>query len=75
LVTKADGTATEGILKAANAVIMYYVEKVLKIRTGRGVQNNTPKVSVTPRDGDMGGKIISLSALLTRAESQKSSPG
>jgi hypothetical protein len=55
LVTKVDGTATEGNLEAANVVNKYYVEKVLKIRTGRGVQNNTPKVDATPRDGDTGG--------------------
>jgi hypothetical protein len=55
-VTKADGTATEGNLKAVNVVNKYYVEKALKIRTGMGVQNNTPKVAATSRDGDTGGK-------------------
>jgi hypothetical protein len=49
-VMKADGTATEENLKVANVVNKYYVEKVLKIQTGRGVQNNTQKAAATPRD-------------------------
>jgi hypothetical protein len=79
LFTKADGMATECNLEAANVVNKYYVEKVLKIRAGMIVQNTTPKDAATPRDGDTGGEggggIPSLSALLTRAESRKSSPG
>jgi hypothetical protein len=56
LVTRADGKTTEGNLEAANKVNTYYVEKVLKIRTGRGVQNNTQKAATTPGDGDTGVK-------------------
>jgi hypothetical protein len=55
-VTRADGTTTEGNLKAANAVNTYYVQKVLKIRTGRGVQNTSQKAATTSGDGDKGGK-------------------
>jgi hypothetical protein len=58
LVTKADGTTTEGNLEAANVVNEYYVEKVLKIRAGRRVQNLTPKVAATPRDRDTGVKFF-----------------
>jgi hypothetical protein len=54
LVTRTDGTATEGNLQAANMVNTYYVEKVLKIRTGRGVQKTTQKAATTSRDGDKG---------------------
>jgi hypothetical protein len=35
-VKRADGSTTEGNLEAANAVNTFYVQKVLKIRTGRG---------------------------------------
>jgi hypothetical protein len=58
-VKKADGTDTEGNLEAANVVNTYYVEKVRKIRAGRGVQNSTPKVATKPGGGDTGGKIPS----------------
>jgi hypothetical protein len=53
-VTRADGTTTEGNLKAVNAVNAYYMEKVLKIRTGRGVQNTSQKAATTSGDGDKG---------------------
>jgi hypothetical protein len=43
LVTRADGTQTEGNLEAANTINAYYVQKVLRIRTGRGVQNTKSK--------------------------------
>jgi hypothetical protein len=46
-VTRADGTITEGNLEAANAVNTYYMQKVLKIRTGRGVQNTSQKAATT----------------------------
>jgi hypothetical protein len=55
-VTRADGTHTEGNLEAVNAVNAYYVQKVLKIRTERGVQNTSQKASSTSRDGDRRGK-------------------
>jgi hypothetical protein len=74
LVEKADGTNTEGNLEAANMVHEYYVEKVRKIRAGRGVQNSTPKVAAMPRDGDTGETIPSPLTLLTRAKSLKSLP-
>jgi hypothetical protein len=56
LVTRADGMTTEGNLEAANAVNTYYVQKVLKIRTGRGVQNTSQKAATASGDGDKGGK-------------------
>jgi hypothetical protein len=40
-VKKADGNDTKGNLEAANVVNSYYVEKVRKIRAGRGVENST----------------------------------
>jgi hypothetical protein len=40
-VKKADGTDTEGNLEAADVINSYYVEKVQKIRAGRGVENST----------------------------------
>jgi hypothetical protein len=58
-VTRADGRTTEGNLEAANAVNTYYVQNVLKIRTGRGVQNTSQKAAATSGDGDKGGKILS----------------
>jgi hypothetical protein len=56
-VKKADGTDTEGNLEAANVVNSYYVEKVRKIRAGRGVQNSTQESPAMPRNGDKGRKI------------------
>jgi hypothetical protein len=41
LVKKADGTDTEGNLKAADVINAYYVKKVRKIRAVNGVQNST----------------------------------
>jgi hypothetical protein len=55
-VTRADGTHTEGNLEAANAVNAYFVQKVLRICTGRGVQNTSQKTATTSRDGDRRGK-------------------
>jgi hypothetical protein len=55
-VTRADGTHTEGNLEAANAVNSYYEQKVLKIRSGRGVQNTSQKAATTSGDGDRRGK-------------------
>jgi endonuclease/exonuclease/phosphatase family metal-dependent hydrolase len=55
-VTRADGTQTEGNLEAANTINAYYVQKVLRIWTGRGVQNTSQKTSTTSRDGDRRGK-------------------
>jgi hypothetical protein len=55
-VTRADGTQTEGNLEAANTINAYYVQKVLRIRTGRGVQNTSQETSTTSRDGDRRGK-------------------
>jgi hypothetical protein len=55
-VTRADGTHTEGNLKAANAVNAYYVQKVLKIRTGRGVQNACQNAATTSGERDKGRK-------------------
>jgi hypothetical protein len=55
-VTRADGTHTEGNLEAANAVNAYYVQKVLKIRTGRGVQNTSQNAAMTSGEGDKGRK-------------------
>jgi hypothetical protein len=43
-------------IEAANVVNEYYMEKMRKIRAGRGVQNSTPKVAVMPRERDTGGK-------------------
>jgi hypothetical protein len=74
-VTRADGTTTEGNLEAANAVNTYYVQKVLKIWTGRGVQKTSQKAATTSGDGDKGGKILSLSALPALAGSQRFSQG
>jgi hypothetical protein len=51
-VTRADGTLTEGNLQAANTINAYYVQKLLKIWTGRGVQNTSQETSTTSRDGD-----------------------
>jgi hypothetical protein len=55
-VTRADGTLTEGNLQAANTINAYYVQKLLKIWTGRGVQNTSQETSTTSRDGDGRGK-------------------
>jgi hypothetical protein len=41
LVRNADSIDTKGNLEAANVVNWYYVEKVRKIRTVRGVENGT----------------------------------
>jgi hypothetical protein len=57
-VKKADGTHTEGNLRAAN-MVNTYVEKVRKIRAGRGVQNSTIEGATKPMDGDTGRKIPS----------------
>jgi hypothetical protein len=54
-VKKADGTDTKGNLKAVNVVNWYYVEKVQKIRAGRGVQNSIRESAARPRSGDKGG--------------------
>jgi hypothetical protein len=43
LVTRADGTQTEGNLETADTINGYYVQKVLGIWAGRVVQNNWPK--------------------------------
>jgi hypothetical protein len=74
-VTRADGTTTEGNLEATNAINTYYVQKVLKIQTGRGVQNTSQKAATTSGDGDKGGKILSLLALPAQAVSRKFSQG
>jgi hypothetical protein len=74
-VTRADGTQTEGNLKAANTINDYYVQKVLRIRAGRGVQNTSQKTSKTSRDGDRRGKILSRSALPAPAKLQRFFPG
>jgi hypothetical protein len=55
-VTRADGTQTEGNLEAAITINSYYVQKLLRIRTGRGVQNTNQKTSTTSRDRDRRGK-------------------
>jgi hypothetical protein len=55
-VTRADGTQTEGNLEAANTINDYYVQKVWRIRAGRGVQNTSQKTFKTSRDGDRRGK-------------------
>jgi hypothetical protein len=55
-VTRADGTQTEGNLETADTINGYYVQKVLRIRAGRGVQNTSRKTSTTSRDGDGRGK-------------------
>jgi hypothetical protein len=55
-VMRTDGTSTEGNLEAANAINAYNVQKVLKIRTGRGVQNTSQNPATTSGDGDMGRK-------------------
>jgi hypothetical protein len=57
-VKKADGTNTEGNLEAANVVNSYYVEKVQKIRAGRGVQSSTRESAAMPRNGVTGRKIF-----------------
>jgi hypothetical protein len=54
--TRADGTQTEGNLKTANTINGYNVQKVLRIRAGRGVQNTSQMTSTTSRDGDRRGK-------------------
>jgi hypothetical protein len=56
LVTRADSLTTEGNLEAANALNTYYVQKVLKIRTGRGVQNTSEKAATTSGDENKRGK-------------------
>jgi hypothetical protein len=43
---------TEGNLETANTINGYYVQKVLRIRAGRGVQNTSQMTSTTSRDGD-----------------------
>jgi hypothetical protein len=53
---RADGTQTEGNLKTANTINSYYVQKVLRIRAGRGVQNTSQMTSTTSRDRDRRGK-------------------
>jgi hypothetical protein len=58
-VKDADGNNTKGNLEAANAVNSYYVEKVWKIRAGRGVENSTQESAATSRSGDTRGKISS----------------
>jgi hypothetical protein len=55
-VTRADDTHTEGNLEAANAVNDYYVQKVLRIRTGMGVQNTSQNAATTSGEGDKGRK-------------------
>jgi hypothetical protein len=50
----------------------YYVEKVQKIRAGRGVQNSTGESAAKPRSGDKAEKIDSLLALRTQAGSLNS---
>jgi hypothetical protein len=55
-VKKADGTDTEGNLEAVNVINSYYVEKVRKIRAGRGVQNSTRESAAMPRSGNKGRK-------------------
>jgi hypothetical protein len=54
-----DGIDTKGNLEAANVGNSYYIEKVRKIRSGRGVENGTRESAVTPRSGDTRGKIRS----------------
>jgi hypothetical protein len=56
-VKKADGTDTKENLKATNVVNSYNVEKVGKIRAGRGVQNSTRESAARPRSGDKGRKF------------------
>jgi hypothetical protein len=51
LVRNAEDINTKGNLKAANVVNSYYVEKVPKIRAGRGVENGTQKSAARPRSG------------------------
>jgi endonuclease/exonuclease/phosphatase family metal-dependent hydrolase len=54
--TWADCMQTEGNLETANTINGYYVQKVLRIWAGRGVQNTTQMTSTTSRDGDRRGK-------------------
>jgi hypothetical protein len=54
--TRADGTQTEGNLETANTINGYYVQKVLRIWAGRGVQKTSQMTSTTSRDGDRRGK-------------------
>jgi hypothetical protein len=56
LLTRVDGTQTEGNLETANTINGYYVQKVLRISAGRGVQNTSQMTSTTSRDGDGRGK-------------------
>jgi hypothetical protein len=54
--TMADGTQSEGNLETANTINGYYVQKVKRIRAGRGVQNTSQMTSTTSREGDRRGK-------------------
>jgi hypothetical protein len=54
--TRAEGMQTEGNIETANTINGYYVQKVLRIRAGRGVQNTSQMTSTTSRDGDRRGK-------------------
>jgi hypothetical protein len=56
LVTREDGTQTEGNLKTVDTINGYYAQKVLRIRAGRRVQNTSQMTSTTSRDGDRRGK-------------------
>jgi hypothetical protein len=76
-VKEADGTDTEGNLEAANLVNAYYLEKVQKIRAGRGVQNSTLECATKPRSRDTREKISSTFSFdFTKIETglQRSSP-
>jgi hypothetical protein len=55
-VTRAEGTHTEGNLEAANAINAYYVQKGLKIGTGRGVQSTSQNAATIFGEGDKGRK-------------------
>jgi hypothetical protein len=56
--TRADGTQTEGNLKTANTINGYNVQKVLRIRAGRGVQNTSQMTSTTSRVLKMGSNML-----------------
>jgi hypothetical protein len=59
-VMRAEGTHTEANLKTANAVNAFYVQKVSKIRTGRGVQSTSQNAATTSGEGDKGRKTNSF---------------
>jgi hypothetical protein len=73
-VKKADGTNTEGNLEAADVINAYYVEKVQKIRAGKGVQKSNRESAAKPRSGDKAQKNSFAFGFANAGKSLKSLP-